>query len=396
MGWEGSGFFLLRKTQNHGGGLILIRCFRASFFLLAVFPRCSDLIIIFSRLKASNFTSFEFSMRKSALKIFGLFVALMISMLGLAQKTDQVLLKNGNQITGEIKNMKFAKLSYDVDGPGTISIKWEHIVKISSDKTFQVTMQNGDVLITRLDSVFFNQPSITLDSIIEIVRIKDRFMQRLDGSINLGFNYAKSNSDLQFNFNSSITYRKPKAELNFKINSVITDNATDTMAKKQDATFDFYRKLRNSYYLNGLLGWQQNTELGLENRFILPVVAGKILVNNNHQRLLTGAGLSFNFEQSSGNTSYSGSLEGMVIITFKEFKYSTPKISIDTRLAIFPGLSDWGRVRMGFNLTSKVEIFKDFNVGLNFYDEFDNHPPDAALSKNDFGINFTIGYEFGK
>ena len=292
--------------------------------------------------------------------------------------------------------MKFAKLSYDVDGPGTISIKWEHVVKISSDKTFQVTMQNGDVLITKLDSSFFDQPSITLDSIIEIVRIQDRFMQRLDGSINLGFNYAKSNSALQFNFNSSITYRKPKAELNFKLNSVITDNATDSMSKKQDATFDFYRKLENSFYLNVLLGWQQNTELGLENRFILPVVAGKILINNNHQRLLTGAGFSGNLEQSSGSPDYSSSLEGMLIIAFKEFKYSTPKISIDARLAVFPGITDWGRIRMGFNLSSKVEIFKDFNVGLNFYDDYDSRPPAGALSKNDFGINFTIGYEFGK
>jgi hypothetical protein len=335
-------------------------------------------------------------MRKSVMNITGFIILVTISLTGLAQKTDQVLLRNGNLITGEIKNMKFAKLSYDVDGPGTISIKWEHVVKISSDKTFQVTMQNGDVLITRLDSAFFDQPAITLDSIIEIVRIQDRFLQRLDGSINLGFNYAKSNSALQFNFNSSITYRKPKAELNFKLNSVITDNATDSMSKKQDVTFDFYRRLPNSIYLNILLGWQQNTELGLENRFILPFVAGKILVNNNHQRLLTGAGLAGNLEQSSGNPDYSGSLEGMLIIAFKEFKYSTPKISIDTRLAVIPGITDWGRVRMSFNLSSKIEIFKDFNVGLNFYDDYDSRPPAGALSKNDYGLNFTIGYEFGK
>ena len=89
-------------------------------------------------------------------------------------------------------------------------------------------------------------------------------------------------------------------------------------------------------------------------------------------------------------------LLGMLIISFKEFKYSTPKVSIDSRLAIFPGITDWGRIRMGFNLSSKYEIFKDFNVGLNFYDEFDSRPPAGALSKNDFGLNFTIGYEFGK
>ena len=335
-------------------------------------------------------------MRKSVLKIIDIIILLIVSLVGLGQKTDKLLLKNGNQITGEIKNMKFAKLSFDMDGPGTISIKWEHVVKITSDKKFQVTMQNGDVLITRLDSSFFDQPATTLDSIIEIVRIQDKFMQRLDGNIDLGFNYAKSNSALQFNFNSSITYRKPKAELNFKLNSVITDNATDSISRKQDATMDFYRKLKNRNYVNFLFGWQQNTELGLENRFILPVVAGKILLNNNHQRLLTGAGLSYNLEESSGSTSYSSSLEGMIIISFKEFKYSTPKLSIDTRLAVFPGLSDWGRVRMGFNVSTKVEIFKDFNVGLNFYDDFDNRPPAGASSKNDYGINFTIGYEFGK
>lgn len=335
-------------------------------------------------------------MRPSVLKITKLTLLLLISFAGLGQKTDKVLLKNGDLITGEIKNMKFAKLSYDVDGPGTISIKWEHVVKIRSDKTFQVTMQNGDVLITRLDSLFFEQPSVTLDSIIEIVRIKDQFLQRLDGIINLGFNYAKSNNDLQFNFNGSVTYRKPKAEFNFRVNSVISDNDNDSMSKKQDATLDFYRKFKNRNYLNALLGWQQNTELGLESRFILPVVAGKILINNNHQRLLTGAGLSFNFEKSRGNPDYSGSLEGMLIISFKEFQYSTPKISIDSRLAIFPGITDWGRVRIGFNVSSKIEIFKDFNVGLNFYDEFDSRPPAGALSKNDFGLNFTIGYEFGK
>ena len=61
-------------------------------------------------------------MPKSVLKITEVIILLTSSLMGLAQKTDKVVLRNGNLITGEIKNMKFAKLSYDVDGPGTISI----------------------------------------------------------------------------------------------------------------------------------------------------------------------------------------------------------------------------------------------------------------------------------
>ena len=56
-------------------------------------------------------TSYDFSMRRSVLKIPGVIILLTISLVGLSQKTDKVLLRNGNLITGEIKNMKFAKLS---------------------------------------------------------------------------------------------------------------------------------------------------------------------------------------------------------------------------------------------------------------------------------------------
>jgi hypothetical protein len=168
------------------------------------------------------------------------------------------------------------------------------------------------------------------------------------------------------------------------------------VSKKQDAGIDLYKKLKNSFYWNTLFGWQQNTQLGLKNRFLINGSGGKMFIHNNHQRLLTGAGLSFNVEKTIDTAAYKKNLEGLVLIQFKKFRYSTPKISIDARYIFYPGISDWGRVRMDFQLNTKIEVFKDFNVGLSFYDLFDNRPAAAAASKNDFGINFTLGYEFGK
>ena len=317
--------------------------------------------------------------------------------MGLAQKTDKVSLKNGDIITGEIKSMKFAKMKFDMTGQGTIDIKWEEIVRIRSAKIFQITMQKGEVLITTLDSLFFETQQATLNDIVEIVRIEDKFFQRVYGDINLGFNYAKSSDNSQFNFSSSITYRKPKNETTLKINSVLTHNSKDTsVSRKQDAGIDFYKVLKNSFYWNTLFGWQQNTQLGLKNRFLINGSAGKILINDNQKRLLTGAGLSFNLENTSDTAGYKKNLEGVVVIQFKKFRYSTPKISIDAQYIIYPGISDWGRIRMDFQLYTKIEIFKDFNVGLSFYDLYDNRPSSTAASKNDFGINLTVGYEFGK
>ena len=336
-------------------------------------------------------------MHNPVLKIFGLIIILLLSETGLAQKTDQVTLRNGNVLTGEIKSMKFAKLLIDVDGPGKIEIKWEYIVKIESNKTLQITMRNGEVFVTTMDSLFSVVPFTTLNEIVEIIRIKDKFIKRLDGSVNLGFNYAKSSDNAQFTFSSTTTYRRPKKETTLKLNSVLTHNSLDTIvSRKQDVFLDYYRKLKNSWYANVLFGWQQNTQLGLSSRFLLNGSGGKIIINSNQERLLTGAGLSFNLEDRGDSTGYISNLEGLLMIQYKKFRYIFPKISIDAQYILYPGLTDWGRVRMDLSVNMSYEFFKDFNVGLSFYDSYDNRPSSKAASSNDFGINFTIGYIFGK
>src|SRR6188474_897204 len=130
------------------------------------------------------------------LKIGGIIFLFTIFTEAFAQKTDKVALKNGDTVTGEIKYMKFGMLKFDMTGPGKIDIKWEEIVKIRSDKKLQITMRNGDVWITTLDSMFKTR-EVILDDLVEIVKIKDKFLQRLDGDFNLGFNYAKSTENTQ-------------------------------------------------------------------------------------------------------------------------------------------------------------------------------------------------------
>lgn len=43
--------------------------------------------------------------------------------IGWAQKNDSVFLKNRNIISGEIKGMSYALMTFKMDGPETISIK---------------------------------------------------------------------------------------------------------------------------------------------------------------------------------------------------------------------------------------------------------------------------------
>ncbi|HET7000209.1 MAG TPA: DUF481 domain-containing protein [Puia sp.] len=314
-----------------------------------------------------------------------------------AQKTDNIKLKNGNILTGEIMSMKLGLLTYKMDGPGTITIKWEYVTAISSDKIFDFTLRNGEIIIGQMDSLFKTYRLHSLDSIIEIIPIKDRFLKRLLGEVNLGFNYTKSNSILQSNFSSSISYVIPTKEFNLKLNSIVTNYGRDTsLTKKQDITGSYKRDFTKKYFWVASLGWQQNTELGLNNRYLVTAAAGWQPLTDNHNRLLASAGLSYNQEQSIETNQYTGNLDALFEVAYKRFYYSTPKLSINADYLIFPGLTDWGRIRMQADLNVSVEIFKDFQIGLVTYYSFDNKPPEGSSSTNDYGIMFTVGYVFGK
>src|SRR3982750_3081465 len=73
------------------------------------------------------------------------------------QKTDKIYLLNGDILTGEIKKLSLAILKFDLDGPGIIDIKWEKVKTVRSNREFEVVLASGEVLVTRLDSVFFNE-----------------------------------------------------------------------------------------------------------------------------------------------------------------------------------------------------------------------------------------------
>ena len=63
---------------------------------------------------------------------------LVLAATALAQKTDVIVLINGDRITGEIKSYSAGRLVVDTDGAGDVSIKWNKIASITSDKEFEI------------------------------------------------------------------------------------------------------------------------------------------------------------------------------------------------------------------------------------------------------------------
>ncbi|UCC74473.1 MAG: hypothetical protein JSV86_07935 [Gemmatimonadota bacterium] len=118
-------------------------------------------------------------------------------------KTDVVTLENGDHITGEIKELTRGRLSYSTDDIGTISIEWEHILRITSQQYFEVELSSGEKYFGQIDpaveprwivmTIAEFSDTLSMASVVRIVPIEATFWERLSGYIDLRFNFQQAN-----------------------------------------------------------------------------------------------------------------------------------------------------------------------------------------------------------
>jgi hypothetical protein len=78
------------------------------------------------------------------------------------------------------------------------------------------------------------------------------------------------------------------------------------------------------------------------------------------------------------------------------FKLYSPRVDIVFQFAVYPSLTESGRVRSELSTQSNIELLKDFYWTLSFYSSYDSKPPDVVHVNNDFGVVTGISWTFGR
>ncbi len=87
-------------------------------------------------------------------------------------------------------------------------------------------------------------------------------------------------------------------------------------------------------------------------------------------------------------------VEGLFALTYDWFRFDNPDLDIQSSLAVFPGITDSGRLRAEFDLTFRWELVEDLFWEMNYYDNYDSGSEFATESVNDYGVITSIGYKF--
>jgi len=344
-------------------------------------------------------------MYSRVVSIFKILIILILSAVTIqAQKTDIILLYNGDKLTGEIKEMEYAKVRFKTDAMKTIYIEWDKIDFIKSDKRFQIDMEDGSTWFAMLETVKDsgnNQLALIVDSIsinldfndiVRIIPIKSTFWDRIDANADLGFNFTKASDVAQLNFSGKASYRTWRLQRTFSFSSSVTSQKDTNAAQNHNVNFDVMRTLDNAWFFMGFVGLQKNTSLGIDLRLLAGGSYGNEVIHTNTAVLGLSGGAQLTRELAQEGSHWSA--EGVLRFDFRKFEYNDPEIDLTSDMIYYPTITPFGRHRLELNIKLKWEIISDLYWSLTLYEKYDSDPPPSSSTNNDYGITLSFGWTY--
>jgi hypothetical protein len=337
----------------------------------------------------------------------GWLAALALGLAGpaLADKTDIIELDNGDRLTGEIKRLDRGQLSLSTTGLGTVSIEWQHIVRVTSKELYIVELEDGSRIDGKLDPTpDGSQLVVSYRGELRVVPMADVIwidplkvdggrLERWDGSVSAGFDATKANSTSSLSAAASARRRAEdfRLDLDGSVYTRFQDGNEDSIRANAGAV---YRGLLpRRWFWAGVGTLERNDELGIDLRTLGGFGAGRYLLQTGRSLWSATAGLAAVNEQRAGDESAEWNVESFLSTAFEYFTYDSPKTGLTTTLTVYPSLTDGGRVRGNLDITLRRELISDLFFDLSFYGSLDSQPPEAG-EKTDYGIVTGLGYSF--
>ena len=329
------------------------------------------------------------------------------------EKTDVIVMQNGDRLTGEVKGLNAGVLSVGLDYiDGTISVQWSKVARLESSQLFVVNTLDGSVYTGKLTAVdtAANQPvkiqiaeteeqTVTIDTsrIAKMGETSEKLWERFSGDINFGINYSKGNQATQYSLGSYTQYLRERWAAQATFNSNLSSNSGSPTSTRNEVGLKGYHLMSwDNYFYEGLGSFLQSTEQGISLQTTLGGGIGRFLKNTNRTSITVLGGLAWlstDYKQSTAVSQGTQNIAvGLIAAELKVFKFK--KTNLDVDAILIPALSDPGRVLYSTNATYYLKLFSNLSWNVSLYGNWNNRPP-ANFSGSDYGSTSGLSWTFG-
>jgi Protein of unknown function, DUF481 len=327
-------------------------------------------------------------------------------------KTDVILMKNGNRFTCEIKGLSSDTLYVSIpDFLGTVSVDWSKVDHIESAQLFMVKTQDGTVYTGKLSTpetqgerpmqieiVEAPEKSVTLErnKIVQVTETSNNFWQRLSGEIGTGFTYSKGNQSAQYNVNSEVTYPEERWSATARYSSNLTANAGASTSTQNEILLSAQRLLRQkNWYYTGMTDFLQSSVQGIRLQSTFGGGIGRNIWNTGPVTFKVYGGLAWqkiDYHQAILSAPPQQVTSGLIGSSLRLFQFDKTKLTASANF--LPAISQPGRIHLIMRSTYYVKLWGKLNWNFSVYDNFDNRPP-PGFAGSDYGTSSGLDLNFG-
>ena len=325
-------------------------------------------------------------------------------------KSDVVVMKNGDHLTGEIKGLDSGVLYVNMDYIlGTSSVQWSKVDHLESKQLFIVKTEDGSVYSGTLSTAEESRPvkievieSPEKTTVLERKRVvqmhetSEHFWQRFNGEIDSGIIYSKGNQSTQYSLSSNIEYPRERwaAAANYS-SSLSASSGTNASTRNQGGATVMRLLPWNNWFYEGLGVLLQSSVQEINLQTSLGAGVGRYLKNTNRSTVTLLGGFAWQntkYQPTATTLTAQNTAAGVIATQVKFFRFNKTNLTVTGSL--FPALNQPGRLRFNTNATYYVKVFSNLTWNVSFYGNWDNQPP-ANFPGSDYGTSSGLGWTFG-
>jgi hypothetical protein len=328
-------------------------------------------------------------------------------------KTDVLVMKNGDRLTCQIKGLDdgvlYVKFDYIL---GTSSVQWSKVAYLESKQLFVVKTMDGSVYTGALGTaeaedkrpvqiqvVESPEEEVTLPrtEIVKMGETSDHFWQRFSGDLNSGIIYSKGNQTTQYNLGADIAYLRERWSGQASYNSTLSSSSgAESAATRNQLDLSGQRLLPwKNYFYTGIGSFLQSSTQDISLQTNIGAGIGHYFKNTNNSTIALIGGLAWQgtrYSQAQGAVPTENVAAALLAAEMKFFKFN--KTNLDVTVSAFPALSEPGRIFVNTNATYYIKLTGDLSWNISFYGNWDNQPP-MHLSGSDYGTSSGLSFTFG-
>jgi hypothetical protein len=329
------------------------------------------------------------------------------------EKSDLIIMRNGDRITCEIKGLDADTLYISVDYIlSTQSVDWSKVDHVESKQLFIVKTQNGlvysgtistpeppggrPVKIEILEPAANTKVEVDKSQVIKIDETSSNFWQRFNGDIGLGVIYNKGNQSTQYNLSSAVNYPRPRWSASASYNSNLSSSTGTNPSTRNEIEMTAQRLLRwNNWYYTGLADLLQSSVQSIQLQSTFGGGIGRYVKNTNHAMISVTGGVAWqriNYLKSVLPATTQDVTSALIAAQVRLFQFNKTTLTVGNLL--LPALSEPGRVHDNLNVSYYVKLWSNLTWNLSFYGNWDNRPP-PGFAGSDYGTSSGVSWTFG-